>query len=115
MERVSAYLEEQGEPVSLNAVEKNVKGKSRDWIRKAVEALVANGCVAETPGSRGARMLTSRQPFTSPDLAETSPGEVQNDLAHLAYPLQGGEVRGEVPGEDELERLAALGRAVGLT
>ena len=117
MGRVSNYLATQPEPVSINTVEGAVRGKSRDWIRKAIEALIHGDYIAETKGARGARMLTLTRPYTtSPDLAGTSPGEDTRDLAYLAHPLQGGEVPGEVkrrsqngtpPGEvdEELERL----------
>jgi hypothetical protein len=68
MERVSAYLEKQtGEPASRNEVEKNCKGKSRDHIRKAIDALVATGYVTEERGARNARMLTLVKPYIAED------------------------------------------------
>ena len=115
MGRVSAFLEKQTEPVSLRTIENAGLGKSREWIRKAVEALAAEGYVTETPGPRRARMFSFERQFTtSPEFAATSPGEVGATSPHFAYPLQGGEVRGEVNGakspddlSGEVERLAA--------
>lgn len=101
MQRVSAFLEHQSEPVSRRTVEENVKGKSRTFLRQAMDALVEGGYANETLGSRGARMLTFARHFTSPDLAPTSPGEDGGDLAGPRPLLQEGEVRGE----DEVERL----------
>jgi hypothetical protein len=92
MERVRSFLQEQSEPVSLKTVEDNVKGKSREWIRKAVDALVAEGSVKEARGAHNARMLSSP---SSPDIAQTSPGEDTSHLAQFAHPLQGGELQGE--------------------
>jgi hypothetical protein len=113
MAKVSIFLRKQREPVSLRVIEDNVKGKSREWIRKAADALVNDGYAAEEPGARGARMLSFIKPYpTSPDLAAVRLGEETHDLAHLAHPLQGGEVRGEV--DAELERLTSLGEDMGL-
>ena len=128
MGRVSEYLQAQTEPVSLAVVEGAVRGKSRDWIRKAVQALVEGDYVTETRGARNARMLTSAHPFTtSPHLTPTSPGGVTTTSPDLAPPPQGGEVRGEVgeePGELtspselhdqlELDRLQLLAEEMGL-
>ena len=93
MGRVTEYLAEQSEPVPLRDVEDGVIG-NRGWIRKAVQELVAKGDVNEVRGPHKARLLTLSSP-TSPNLALSSPGEVVNVLAHLALPLQGGEVQGE--------------------
>lgn len=99
MGRVSSFLAEQPDPVSLRVVEDSVKGKSRDWIRKAVEELLAGGYITEQRGPHNARLLTFVRAFTtspsSPVLAQTSPGEDGSDLAQFAPPLQGGELRGE--------------------
>lgn len=100
MERVSDYLALHPE-ASRNEIEQNVKGKSTDHKRQAIDELVALGNVTETKGSRGARLYTLQTPFlASPDLAATSPGEVDSRPRLLARPLQGGEAIGEVNGED---------------
>lgn len=96
MGRICDYLALQPEPVSRNTVEGAIKGKSRDWIRRAMDELLVDGYVGETGGLRGARMLSLLRPFTtSPDLAATSPGEDGLTSPHLAPLLQRGEVRGE--------------------
>ena len=95
MQRVSEYLAQQPEGASRNAIEKAVHGKSNEHKRQAIDELVALGNAVEHHGPRGARMVTLARPFTSPDIALNSPGEDNHDLAHLARPLQGGEVAGE--------------------
>src|SRR5206468_80026 len=90
MQRVSVFVEQAGEPVSLRAVEDNVRGKSRTWIRKAIDELLVGGYIAETPGLRKARMLTHVRPFTtSPDLAPLRPANSGSTSPDLAHPLQG--------------------------
>jgi hypothetical protein len=101
MARVSEYVGGQPDGVSRNAIEQNVRGK-RDYVRKSIDLLLADGLLEEQPGPRGARLVKSTRPFTSPDLAPTSPGEESLDFAHLARPLQGGEVRGEVVDLEQL-------------
>ena len=106
MQRVSEYLAAHSEGASRNEIEKNVKGKSNELKRQAIDELVALGHATEEHGARGARIVKHLSSFTSPDLAPTSPGEVPHDLAHLAYPLQGGEVAGEVDSEHGQHDLA---------
>jgi len=43
MTRVADYLALQSEPVSRSTVEGAVRGKSRDWIRRAMDELVSDG------------------------------------------------------------------------
>jgi hypothetical protein len=119
MQRVSEYLAAHPEGASRNEIEKNVKGKSNEHKRQAIDELLALGHASEEAGARSARIVKHLSSFTSPDLAPTSPGEVAHDLAHLARPSR-GEAGGEVPGEvspndlaganghlqDEAERLA---------
>ena len=95
MQRVSEYLATHPDGASRNEIEKNIRGKSNEHKRQAIDELVNLGYAVQTPGARGAQIVTGIRRFTSPDLAATSPGELADDLAHLAYPLQGGEVRGE--------------------
>lgn len=115
MQRVSAFLQEQTEPVSLTTVENNVQGKSRDWIRKAVQALIDDGYISESRGSRGARMLTSARAYTTtPDHAQTTPGAVTTTTPSAPHPSKGGAVAGAVnggvttPGEIDPDYVAYL-------
>jgi len=108
MQKTSELLARSPEGLSRNAIQTSVYGKSNQHKRQAIDELIAGGYATEEPGPRGARLVKHALPFTSPtspDLAATSPGELLNDLAHLAYPLQGGEVRGEVADEDEADEL----------
>ena len=76
MQRVSEYLAAHPEGASRNEIEKNVKGKSNDHKRQAIDELVCLGNATEEAGPRGARIVKHLSSFTSPDLAPTSPGEV---------------------------------------
>jgi AAA domain len=85
MQRVSDFLELQSEPVSLNTIETTVKGR-RDWIRRAVEFLKADGFATETNGPNKARLFTLISPFTpvrpgSPQFAPEDPGVGSPQLA----------------------------------
>ncbi len=72
MERVSQFLELQTEPVSRNVVESNVKGKA-EYVRTAIDVLVAEGFVNEVAGPRHAKQLSRDKPFsTSSDLVRTN-------------------------------------------
>lgn len=89
MERVSTYLAlHQDRPTSMNEIEEAVLGK-REYIRKAVDALVREGYCAESKGARGARQIDhvtdyrelSDQTKIDADLAPTSPRPKTPDLA----------------------------------
>jgi hypothetical protein len=93
MQRVSRYLEGRVGAASRNEIESGVTGK-RDGIRAAVNALIADGYAAESTGTRGARLVELLKPYTSPDLAPTSPRR-SDATSPLAPPsIDGGE--GEV-------------------
>lgn len=109
MVRVSEYLQAQDGAVSRNAIETSVTGK-RDYVRQAMDELLAGGYVSEQQGARGSRLLQHVRPFTSPDLAPTSP-RATSTTSPLRPPSIGGEV-GEVNGpqgddiaQGEVERL----------
>lgn len=68
MERVAAHLAEQSGPVTRNAIETAVRGK-RDYIRKAIDALIADGNIVETRNG-ASRLCTLVRPFASPPLVE---------------------------------------------
>lgn len=131
MENVSRYLEAQPEPVSRNNVETSVKGKSVDWIRKALDALIADGFVAESTGARNARLVASGSPYrhvetpsstTSSDLVRPRPDDVHT-TSSVPVPLSEGtgrggsvettstpsdELNGSVPDEQDREMIAYL-------
>lgn len=73
MERISHYLERQPEPVSRTNIETNVKGKSAEWIRKALDALIHNGYATEEDGPRNARLVRTIRPFTATPSDPVSP------------------------------------------
>jgi hypothetical protein len=72
MQRASEYLQAQPEPVSLNSILKNVKGKD-SALADALDHLAALQCVAEEPGPSGARLFRFLRPFTSENTPETPP------------------------------------------
>jgi AAA domain len=68
MERVSRYVEARVEEElpSRNKVEENVAGK-RDYVRQAMDLLLADGYLQEVEGARSARLLRSVKPFREGD------------------------------------------------
>jgi hypothetical protein len=115
MEKISRWLAHQGEPVSRNTIERAGLGKKAQYVRKAIDALVAGGYITETGGARGARMHTHVRPFTSsssdlvpprPDEDEVTSSPTSSDLVSLQ--------RDEVADEDEVARLAAVAEELGL-
>jgi AAA domain len=94
MDRVREHLAEELGPVSRNQLEKAIKGKAQ-WVRRAVDLLIADGDVVENPGPRGSRLL---QLATSSHLVPTSSDEVTSDLVRprptSSPPTRGDEVDG---------------------
>lgn len=66
MERVSRYLEVQGEPCARGQVEDDVKG-NRDALRTAIDRLVYEEYAVEQPGARGARLVRSLHAYREAD------------------------------------------------
>jgi hypothetical protein len=62
MERVSRYLELRSQPQSLKSVETEVTGKAQ-YVRVAVERLLAEGYAVESEGPRGARLVQTLRVF----------------------------------------------------
>lgn len=71
MERVSRYLEIQAGPVSQRDIERDVSGKGK-YLREAVQHLLRDAYATETPGPRGARLLTSTRAFRESDCVPTA-------------------------------------------
>jgi len=98
MRRVSDWLAQQTEPVPRSHIEKAGLGKSAIYVRRALDALIADGYAAETPGPRGARLCSHVRDFTSStssDLVSTSSDEDGDTSSDLVRPLQGDEVTDE--------------------
>jgi hypothetical protein len=101
MERVSAYLHQDGEARSRTHLEENVEGGT-DYIRQAVEALKRLGYVTETKGARNSRLFThqrlfitsewekERDPATPPDPASTPPEAESRSTPPPRLPPYGG-------------------------
>lgn len=94
---VSQFLAKQTEPVSRAEVERQKFG-GNDYVRTAMDELVAEGYAREHTGPRKARLLQHLKTYdlaTSPDLAATSPSAMSNDLATSppSYRDGGVEVR----------------------
>jgi hypothetical protein len=66
MEKVSDYLARFAGPATRTQIETDVKGKAA-FVRQAIDALVAEGYAAETPGERGARLVQHVRPFREAD------------------------------------------------
>jgi hypothetical protein len=62
MEKVSDYLRLVNEPVSRSQIVKDVHGKT-DYVRVAMDALLAEGYASEVIGDRGARLLKLDQVY----------------------------------------------------
>ena len=62
MERVSRYLEEMPDAVTLRAILDGVEGKSTQ-LREAIDRLVEGGYVQRTPGANRAHWHTSAKPY----------------------------------------------------
>ena len=56
MERISRFLERHQDPVSRNAIEKDVEGKATAK-RTAIDRLIVEGYATESEGARGARLV----------------------------------------------------------
>jgi hypothetical protein len=69
MEKVSNYLELPGGPRTRKDVEANVSGRG-EYIRLAIDTLVTEGYVVETPGEHGAKLLASETPYREEDERE---------------------------------------------
>lgn len=85
MEAVSVYLEACPEPVSRKTIEENVTGK-RDYIRKAIDALISDDSATETVGARGARLVSSSGSYRAPQAA-VDEDEIERLLAKHADDL----------------------------
>ena len=67
MDKVSRYTEERnGDLPSRNQVEAGVGG-NREYVRQAIDLLLAEGFLREEPGARNARLLVSVKPFRKPE------------------------------------------------
>jgi hypothetical protein len=62
MEKVSAWLELQGEPVSRRTVERAISGKG-EAVRAALNVLAEEGYTRELPGPKNARLVESLRPY----------------------------------------------------
>lgn len=62
MEKASRYLENLTEPVSRSQIAREVGGK-REWLLVALDHLHQEGCTTETPGARGATLVSSLKPY----------------------------------------------------
>jgi hypothetical protein len=62
MAKVSRYLEAQTVPVSRSTVERDVEGKAQ-YLRQAIDLLIAQGFVDGVDGPRNSVMCVSRLPY----------------------------------------------------
>ncbi len=99
MRKVFEYVNAQTEPVSRTAVGQAIKGR-RQYVIQAIDELLAEESLQETPGPRGSRLLTTFPvPGTFPELDGT-----QNEGTVFPVPLstereRGTQIQG---GEDDI-------------
>ena len=62
MVKVSRFLEQHQEPQSRNQIEQAVGGKAQ-YVRIAIDALIAEGFATEFSGARGARLVRLERAF----------------------------------------------------
>jgi hypothetical protein len=73
MERVSIYLEQQGEAVSKHAIEAHVKGKA-EYVRQAIDCLLDEEYATSSPGLRNATLIEHARPYReASDLVPANP------------------------------------------
>jgi hypothetical protein len=106
MEKVSIDLENRREPVGRNSVYEALGG-TKDYVLKAISALVREGFVTETSGSNRSKLLESVRPYreTNPvDNPEAEPsGSVVRtwfDSGSLNHKASGGSVVRPPYGDD---------------
>jgi hypothetical protein len=87
MEKVSRYLEAQSAPVSRTTIEQDVSGKAA-FLRKAIDALIADGYVRAEHGARNSVLCVSVCAFsaTSHDPVPPRPDSVPNGVTRLRPP-----------------------------
>lgn len=98
MEKVSRALEGAPGPLSYRGILERVAGK-KDYVRRAVDALVSAGYVATTPGARNSTEHTSIKPFR--DGEHSTPEMSPNGSVTVPVPKEGerGTLTLTVPGE----------------
>jgi hypothetical protein len=112
MQTVSEYLEAQGEPVSRNSIEKNVRHNSK-YVREAIDHLVEHDYVTETAGRNRAKLCASTKPYRAPlengssSSSSVRPEFVPDEAAGGSFssspPYKGDELT-DGPGEREYHR-----------
>ena len=124
MAKVSNFLAGQTEPVSRTVIEEAKLGKGVEYVRAAIDALIAGGHVTETKGPRGGRLNQLTRPYTTPsDAVPRRPDGDATTPSDPVHPLQGDGVRDGVTDgvthpdrdDDEITRLLDLGHKHGLT
>lgn len=142
MEKVSRYLESHNEAVSRNNIETSVKGKRAEFIRQAIDALLADGFVTQSTGPHNSKLVTLERPYrhaedpksgsssSSSDLVPSSSDEVISSSSSSSPPYRGtrrtdgtrtSPSSSGLDSDDqafldqlEIERLEALARTYGI-
>ena len=116
MTKVSAYLEEQAEPVTRNTVEHAIKGTAT-YVRQAMTELVTAGHAEEIAGSRGSRLLRFLTPFppTASDCVGTASATQSDSLATASSASALLTDDADAVDEAEIDRLDRVGQKLGLT
>jgi hypothetical protein len=104
MERVSAYLEKQSEPISRNKIVEGVRGK-REYTLKAITCLLEAGCATENE-----KLVSFAQRFPVPDQFPPVPGTTPDTPVPGSPPPTRGNRNGNRSDEvddAEVERLVS--------
>ncbi|MGZ4610438.1 MAG: AAA family ATPase [Actinomycetes bacterium] len=119
MQKVSRYLERCAGEASGKTIETEVGGKA-EYVRTALQLLVAEGFVTASAGPRGATLHTFARPYNEaddptssprPDLVPTSSRdevEVPNRPRPSSPPAMGGRGRGQGTGSETTSKTADL-------
>jgi isoleucyl-tRNA synthetase len=84
MEKVSVYLELQPEPVSRNSVCEALGG-TKDYILKAINALVAEEFVTETAGPRRSKLLDSARSYREQNPVDNPKTDTPDSVVHVWF------------------------------
>jgi len=108
MERVSVYLEGLTEPVGHRNIVEHINGRNQ-YVRAAIEALIADGYAAEETGPRSSKLVSLLKPFTASDCVPTASG--RGERLRPASPSLRGDadaVTVAALGTKSLDELAAM-------
>lgn len=88
MEKVSRYLETHNDPVSRNNIETTIKGKRAEFIRQAIDVLIADGYATQSTGPHNSKLVTLERPYRE----STDPKNASSSTSSQFVPSSSDEV-----------------------